>query len=525
LDVNDLVVAALCGDREALEEILGRFRKPALGPIDINAVHSTLGYSALHAAADFGHVPAARYLVQRGGDVKALCTQHGRTPLHYAAFSKRAAMCRVLIEELGASRKAVDWAHNRPCDLVDVATQADRQLRDVLMDPPDRPPVPVLRDASAFGLELEWVSSRLSRYSAEATAWEVRWRPYHVPPPKKRQTPSHRHRKRRASMSAEGNTQEWSSIVLPLDTLSYAITGLRPATPYEVAVLAHSRVGPGLPSRSTSYRTTNWVPDAPSAPRLVRCSTSSLTLCVEEPPSSNGHPLLGWEVEYCPVAFVQQARTRTDDEEGEEEEAVKELRQGWSSIVIEEPATTFTIRAYENASYYVRLRARNELGLGEASPEAGPFKATHAIRLLEGTCTTLHLAWAAHPYRPVWGFELQQRGWEGSGGWLGDSDEGFTTLRHDIREPSYIVRGLQPARSVEFRVRCNYNGVWEAWADGMRSGPLRTLSAPPDPPSVPLFSAATMVEDSVTLAWTSGLDNGATILQHEVQGSRKPGAW
>lgn len=55
------------------------------------------GYTAIHAAASYGHIDLLRLLVQRGGDVNVQDTE-GDTPLHHV---EDVALAKVLIE-LGA---------------------------------------------------------------------------------------------------------------------------------------------------------------------------------------------------------------------------------------------------------------------------------------------------------------------------------------------------------------------------------------------------------------------------------------
>ena len=60
------------------------------------------GYSALHGAADHGHVEVARLLLDRGWDRHLLARDKlGMTPLHYAADFGRPEMIQLLAERAG----------------------------------------------------------------------------------------------------------------------------------------------------------------------------------------------------------------------------------------------------------------------------------------------------------------------------------------------------------------------------------------------------------------------------------------
>lgn len=59
------------------------------------------GYTAIHAAASYGHVELLRLLVQRGGDINVQDNE-GDTPLHH---TEDTATAKVMVEELAADFK------------------------------------------------------------------------------------------------------------------------------------------------------------------------------------------------------------------------------------------------------------------------------------------------------------------------------------------------------------------------------------------------------------------------------------
>ena len=83
----------------------------------LQATHSQLGYTCLHAAVEFGQASAVRVLLNAGALLDSHLAPSGRTPLHYAAQHGRVEIAKMLLEA-GASKKVLDSAARRlalPC--------------------------------------------------------------------------------------------------------------------------------------------------------------------------------------------------------------------------------------------------------------------------------------------------------------------------------------------------------------------------------------------------------------------------
>lgn len=89
------------------------------------------GYSALHLAARFGHVDAAKLLLDNGAtlDIKSLAT--GGTPLHTAASAHQLDMAKLLLKRK-ANLEVFDKAGSTPLMLA--VFQADDDMVEVLVD-------------------------------------------------------------------------------------------------------------------------------------------------------------------------------------------------------------------------------------------------------------------------------------------------------------------------------------------------------------------------------------------------------
>ncbi|XP_049764566.1 serine/threonine-protein phosphatase 6 regulatory ankyrin repeat subunit A-like [Schistocerca cancellata] len=102
-----LIEAARQGAVEQLRELL-------VAGADMGAREECgSGRTALHWAADGGHVAAASCLIGAGAEVDARTSQERRTPLHWAAQSGHAGVVRLLVGA-SADPNARDWRGRTP---------------------------------------------------------------------------------------------------------------------------------------------------------------------------------------------------------------------------------------------------------------------------------------------------------------------------------------------------------------------------------------------------------------------------
>jgi ankyrin repeat protein len=88
--MDPMLDACRRGDVAALQ------RAASFGPLDLSR-EDECGRTALHWAADGGHVDVAIALIKMGAHVDAV-DDDGQTALHYAATCERAETCRLLLE-------------------------------------------------------------------------------------------------------------------------------------------------------------------------------------------------------------------------------------------------------------------------------------------------------------------------------------------------------------------------------------------------------------------------------------------
>lgn len=90
LGLTPLMCAARCGYSRIVRVLLNK--GATMSPVDNH------GFSALHMAAQEGHLAVTKMLVKAAADLDAKITTAGRTPLHLAAQEGHSEVVGVLIE-------------------------------------------------------------------------------------------------------------------------------------------------------------------------------------------------------------------------------------------------------------------------------------------------------------------------------------------------------------------------------------------------------------------------------------------
>lgn len=104
---------------------------------DLDALHEQLGVSALHAAAEFGHIQIVRALLNAGCDPNVRTRETGRTAVHLAAANNRVDIILELVRNGGADKFLRDRAGKLPIDLAIEFQKHDAEK--ALWDLPDTP--------------------------------------------------------------------------------------------------------------------------------------------------------------------------------------------------------------------------------------------------------------------------------------------------------------------------------------------------------------------------------------------------
>ena len=300
---------------------------------------------------------------------------------------------------------------------------------------PDAPAAPTVAaiTGSSTSLRITWVAP--ANNGATITGYNVR------------------HKKQ-----SETNYRQWSTAVTGLTT---DITGLDPATLYQVQVRATNSAGSSSASAAGEGTTNAGAPDAPAAPTVSPVSgiPTSLRITWTAPANNGGATITGYSVRY---------KKQSETNYGQ-----------WSTAVT---GLTIQLAGLEaNTLYQVQVRATNSAGSSSASAAGegttgasttvpGPPTITQVVAL---STDRLRVTWMAPSNiggEAITGYDVRHRVQGGpDGSW---SDVGLVTTT--------VIPGLDPTTTYEVQVRAR-NIVGDGSASPAVTG--RTLS--PDDPTPP----------------------------------------
>lgn len=124
---NDtFIMTCARGDMKKFEEYMNKGQELA-------ALHSTLKYTALHAAVDFGSKDVVERLLLTGISPNVRDARFGRTALHFAAQSGRSEIASLLLDK-GADRSIAAYDNVLPFEIAD--HQGHIMCREILKQVP-----------------------------------------------------------------------------------------------------------------------------------------------------------------------------------------------------------------------------------------------------------------------------------------------------------------------------------------------------------------------------------------------------
>jgi hypothetical protein len=261
---KNFILAAARGDLKLFQKFLAEGQ-------DLIALHPEIGYTALHAAADFGCTPIVKELLLAGVSSNIRDTRKAQTPLHFAAQSGRTDICRLLLDK-GADRSV---ASSEGLLAFEIAHEYGHvECREILKQVPPEIHHISVTETTSRSISLTWQAPVMTEsVYAKIIDYVVEWVPIGD-----------------AFVVGNGNTFE-------MTTNSFTIAGLMPYTGHGFRVYSRSLAGISPPSSRMVPFTTPCEPDAPSPVEIFKVTTNSIQLAWNPPPSTNGRPLDYYQLE------------------------------------------------------------------------------------------------------------------------------------------------------------------------------------------------------------------------------------
>ncbi len=295
--------------RSYMDELRGRIADGQ----SLQATHSQLGYTCLHAAVEFGQASAVRVLLNAGALLDSHLAPSGRTPLHYAAQHGRVEIAKMLLEA-GASKKVLDSAARRPWHYLADAQEL-QDLMQLLKDGPSRVAAVAMAKTSSSELTIRFSECQTGYDQAPVTGYIVEYEqtsaheinpdyvrtksvllPMDAPIESSARNlidqPRANNEIMRQMCEMEDDTGGEGVVCAVADVQwsdgGYCITKLSADTTYVVRVCAVSVAGQGKWSPTCTMRTMPTVPSPPGIPFVIKTSSTSMTVGWLPPPYENG---------------------------------------------------------------------------------------------------------------------------------------------------------------------------------------------------------------------------------------------
>ena len=284
---TDSFVAAAAAGR--VKEVIRRIEEHQ----NIDAVHSLMGYNALHACADFGHVDVCKVLLDRGFTKNNMMEQtdsrYDQTPLHYAAVNGRLDVVRLLLDA-GANR------HAKAKNLLprDVARIHKRwEVAVILKEPPGLVPGLRVTECSSKVVIVEWDEPEINPdEQAPLEYYELEHR-------MKMSTQSH--------IDNDKLTLTWRKLdLIDYDSTlmkhgggrKYVFSDLLPASGHQFRIRCKNCCGWGPMSEEINQYTPGCEPTVPGRPLLVKTTRTSIMVEWIASKHKNGATISGYEIAY-----------------------------------------------------------------------------------------------------------------------------------------------------------------------------------------------------------------------------------
>mmetsp|Transcript_36504 Transcript_36504/g.58820 ORF Transcript_36504/g.58820 Transcript_36504/m.58820 type:complete len:883 (-) Transcript_36504:1849-4497(-) len=382
---------------------------------DIDGCHSVTGYTALHAACDFGYIKIVKSLVEAGADIHCTRKSDLSTPLHCAAENGHADIVRYLVMDANIDKLrknkygmlACDYARDNNHDLiVDMLREPPKQIVNVCergigtststsiqWDVPDDNGVLMehyeISILPLSGVEVELYPERIGKVKKICIdAQQFGTNPFRL---KQIRLREQQHQDRLKDEERQRRIEEYGDYSSSEDEMEgkhdnnmeekdskenahafYVFKDcLVPSTEYSVIIRSNNVAGWSEPSEAFTFTTLPDVPTTPSQPMLAKTGATCISIDVTwtAPFSNNGRVIQVYEFQLAKVLDEHDSEytweTISDSIKGS---TIKLLNGKSGNVREEDQYSTLVFTAdnlYYNSPYRVRIRAKNSVGWGE----------------------------------------------------------------------------------------------------------------------------------------------------------------
>lgn len=288
---NDrFIMAAAHGKMKEVEKCL------AIGQ-ELAAIHSELKYTALHAAADFGHREIVDLLIKTGMSVNIRDGRNGQTPLHFSGQSNRCDIARDLLDA-GANRTIKSYKGLLPYQLAD--QQGNFECREILKHPPPAIQYVTVVKTTTRSIHLRWDAPILHEQThSRVNDYAIEWDPV-------------------GKVSEVGHGDRFYT-----DGHEYKIRNLRPSSGHGFRIFSRSSAGWSEPSSQLIQFTMPACPEPPPPVEMLRLATNAIYLAWHTPAHDNGAKIDLYQLELIDCDMGKEK----DRVEREEAERTRRIRQ------------------------------------------------------------------------------------------------------------------------------------------------------------------------------------------------------
>lgn len=453
----------------------------------VHEQHETLGYSALHAAAEFGQLHVVVLLVEQFRAKVNIQSVSGQdTPLHRASAAGRLEVATTLLE-FGADRTI---ENDRGETALDLALAFQKQdLVQLLGEAPTKPDLEVLaREPTRLDLT---ATAKTCHVELPIESFELEFRRLSTQEGQdmtETSVPNQEHDNEKQILKdgtnnhrSEGDWIGHKIDVVPATpekpqnlteaSMLFSLRHLQPATTYEIQVRAKNRIGWGDVCPRTCIQTQSTVPLSPTTLECLAMSSRSLKIAWTRA-HANGATVLNYQVRYSSALHK-----RSDPAEREDHQ---KLAFGpWTILNLDISRNLVTMNYLESDQVYrVSVRARNHHGWSDWSEdESAIFQTASRVHVEERedpaqsqkslvpvppsrlvcvhkSCHELHLKWYQSSFSTS--YDLRMKKNKTSESW---------TLVENLSTPRVQLRELEPHQGYVISLRSkNEHGVVGPWS-------------------------------------------------------------